>query len=103
MAVSYWGIASADRRCTRSTWPFAKCASALRGDAAKACPANSSASDIGSGRICHLIQHAGRERDRQQALSLDGPPVDCQRALEEANGFRIIVMVRRIRRYGPSA
>src|SRR5204862_458007 len=35
--VSYSGMASVHRRCARSTWPLAKCAYGLLGDAAKAC------------------------------------------------------------------
>ena len=34
-AVSYSGMASANRRCARNTWPLAICASGLRGDTAK--------------------------------------------------------------------
>src|SRR5438477_10088293 len=36
-------MASAYRRCARSTWPCALCATPLRGAAARACPAKSSA------------------------------------------------------------
>jgi hypothetical protein len=35
-AASYSDIASANRRCARSTWPLAKRARELSGDAAKA-------------------------------------------------------------------
>lgn len=35
-ALSYSGMASAHRCCARSTWPLAKCASGLRGDAVNA-------------------------------------------------------------------
>jgi hypothetical protein len=41
--ASYSGMASRNRFCARSTWPLALCASGLRGEAAKACPASPSA------------------------------------------------------------
>ena len=90
-AVSYSGMASSHRRCARSTWPFAKCASGLRGDAAKACRPTFRPRDVAADESVIQVQHAAHERARQPALRLDGARIERQRALEQANRLRIVL------------
>ena len=60
------------------------------------------ARDVGCGRVGHFIEHAARERGRQPALRLDGPRIERQRALEQADRLRIFVTRRRLRHCGAS-
>ena len=90
--VSYSGMASSHRLCARSTWPLAKCASGLRGDAAKACPTSPSARSMSAAAESVIpVEHAARERVCQPALRLDGLRIERQRVLEQADRLRIVV------------
>ena len=96
--VSYSGMASSYRRCARSTWPLAKCASGLRGDAAKACPTSSSARAMSAAAESVIpLKHAAMSALANQPCASTEPRIERQRALEQADRFRIVFTRRRLR------
>jgi hypothetical protein len=52
-----------------------------------ACPASPSARAVGRSCTGHILEDAGRQLDRQIALCPDGPRIECQRSLEQADGL----------------
>ena len=79
ITVSYSGMASAYRCCARSTWALAKCAIVLRGSAAKARSANSSARAISAAAVSAIKSRTRAvERDRQPALRRGGLRIERQ-------------------------
>jgi hypothetical protein len=62
-----------------------------------------SARHIGSGSVGHISCDTAREVDRQEALCLDGPGIESQRAIEQANRLGIGLARLQRARYGRSA
>src|SRR5271166_1116296 len=92
ITVSYSKRASSIRPCTRSSWPLTKCATALRGDAAKAWSTSpfARARSAATGSVIP-IEHAVYDRQRQARLCLDCPRVERQRAFEQADRLGIVL------------
>ena len=77
MAISYSTIASSYRCCARNTWPLAKCAIGLRGDAATLAQLSSSARTISAATVSVILS---RTRAVSSITSQLCAATDCDRA-----------------------
>ena len=62
---------------------WARCARALRGDAATACPAKGSARAISAAAVSVASGDTARKVDHQEALCLDVPGIESQHAIDK--------------------